>query len=367
MDSFESREEYARSGEALTVIKPESSGEAGERLERVLSYALAGRNFEVIAFADGMRPLPGRRILFALSLDAGGISGECLGVIRWLRMHPGSLNGAVAGILADGDGELFTKSAARDVALAANGAGAAFVGKPLVEGTGSLKNFRIIAANMGTELLEAYKRSARDLADQVAGFCPARRERPKLLVLHASSHKTSNTYALWEMVKRELSAFEITEIGLRNGTLSDCAGCPYSACLHFGEKGSCFYGGVMVDAVYPAVKRADAILLLCPNYNDALSANLTAFINRLTALFRNMRFYDKAIYALVVSGYSGSDIVAGQVISALNMNKTFFLPGRFTMMETANSAGEILTLPGIGERAAAFGRRMDEYLRGGVL
>ena len=44
-------------------------------------------------------------------------------------------------------------------------------------------------------------------------------------------------------------------------------------CLHFGEQGGCFYGGVMQDEVYPAVRAADALVLLCPNYNDALSAN----------------------------------------------------------------------------------------------
>lgn len=31
----------------------------------------------------------------------------------------------------------------------------------------------------------------------------------------------------------------------------------------------------MVEDVYPAVREADAIVMLCPNYNDALSANLT--------------------------------------------------------------------------------------------
>ena len=90
----------------------------------------------------------------------------------------------------------------------------------------------------------------------------------------------------------------------------------------------------MVENIYPAVKWADAILLLCPNYNDALSANMTAFINRLTALFRTTRFYDKALFAIIVSGYSGSDLLAGQLVTALNMNKTFYLPGNFCMMET---------------------------------
>ena len=79
----------------------------------------------------------------------------------------------------------------------------------------------------------------------------------------------------------------------------------------------------MVQEVYPAVRRCDALVMLCANYNDALSANLTACVNRLTALFRQQRFYDKRLFGLVVSGYSGGDLLARQLISALNMNKSF--------------------------------------------
>ena len=130
--------------------------------------------------------------------------------------------------------------------------------------------------------------------------------------------------------------------------------------LHFGERGGCFYGGVMQEAVYPAVRRADALILMCPNYNDALSANLSAFINRLTALFRQTRFYEKAVFALVVSGYSGSDTVARQLISALNMNKSFYLPSNFALMETANAPGEALTAPGIESRLDRFVQGMEQ-------
>lgn len=106
----------------------------------------------------------------------------------------------------------------------------------------------------------------------------------------------------------------------------------------------------MVQEVYPAIRDADAVVLLCPNYNDALSANLTAAINRLTALYRTTSFAEKAVFAIVVSGYSGGDIVASQVVSALNMNKGFWLPGGFCLLETANNKGEAERLPGIEER-----------------
>ena len=87
--------------------------------------------------------------------------------------------------------------------------------------------------------------------------------------------------------------------------------------MHFGEKGGCFYGGVMVEQVYPAIIECDCLVMICPNYNDAVSANITAFINRLTAVFRTHDFSKKKIFALVVSGYSGGDIVAEQIISAI--------------------------------------------------
>ena len=114
----------------------------------------------------------------------------------------------------------------------------------------------------------------------------------------------------------------------------------------------------MVQEVYPAIRESDALVLLCPNYNDALSANLSACVNRLTALYRSVSFQEKAVFAIVVSGYSGGDIVASQLVSALGMNKGFQLPPRFCLLETANRSGEALTLPGIDTRLDAFARRI---------
>ncbi|MFQ7011085.1 MAG: hypothetical protein ACLRTA_00640 [Clostridia bacterium] len=85
---------------------------------------------------------------------------------------------------------------------------------------------------------------------------------------------------------------------------------------------------------------------------------------RMTALFTTHRFYDKALFGVIVSGYSGGDIVAEQLISGLNMNKTFALPGKFAILETANSPGEILQIPGIEEKAAAFADQIRNQLKG---
>ena len=177
----------------------------------------------------------------------------------------------------------------------------------------------------------------------------------------ARRRSTSNTLDFWELVKAGLpEGVEVQEICLQNGTLADCIGCSYKTCMHFGQQGGCFYGGPMVEEVFPAVRECDALVMLCANYNDALSANLTAFVNRLTALFRQSRFYDKRLYGLIVSGYSGGDLLARQLISGLNMNKSFYLPPRFCLLETANEKGSLIRLPGIAERGADFAERMME-------
>ena len=165
------------------------------------------------------------------------------------------------------------------------------------------------------------------------------------------------------MVKQHLTDCKIKEISLRNGSVQDCSGCPYTMCMHFSSKSNCYYGGVIVDEVYPAILECDALILLCPNYNDAVSANLCAFINRLTALFRKTRFYKKYIFGIIVSGYSGGDLVAEQLISALNMNKTFILPSRFALLETANDPSSIQKIEGIQRKAENFAQHILETIK----
>ena len=349
---------------SITVIHPPAdAGWADQRLRDVLRFALAGQEFRTVSTAGDLDNLAGQKLLFALPLGDAGVNLEYLRILTRLRREPGLLEGCTAGLLVDGAAPLYTKSTASELVLAANLAGCAFLGRPLVEGTDTLSNFQVQADNLGTNLPGAYRAAARELVERLVSERFPLRSRPKLLALHASSHHTSNTMALWSQVKARLGdSFHCSEIGLRNGTLSDCSGCPYTTCLHFGERGGCFYGGVMQDEVYPAVREADGLILLCPNYNDALSANLTACINRLTALFRQTRFYDKAVFAIVVSGYSGGDILARQVISAVNMNKSFYLPPRFALLETANRPGEALALPGIQERLDRFAQSVQSAL-----
>lgn len=341
----------------ICPLEPEQT--MPDRMRRVLYYALnCGQKVDGIMYADDLEPMKDQTILFAISLEASGVNLELYRMIQKIRENPGFFEGCVGGILIDGHSDFYTKAIGRELVFAANRAGCTFPGRPLVEGTGSLKNFQIQAELRKTDLITAYHLAARNLVERLVAFDPPKQKKPRLLVLHASNFQTSNTWTFWRMVKRWLRGFEIQELSLRNGEISDCGGCPYTMCMHFSEKGKCYYGGPMVDLVHPAIEQCDGLLLLCPNYNDAVSANIAAFINRLTSLYRKTPFFDKYLFGIVVSGYSGGDIVANQLISGLNMNKAFILPAGFAMLETANDPGSIGQIDGIEEEAEAFARRI---------
>ena len=150
-----------------------SSARGGKRasgmraFSEVLSYALDGYAYEtameISAFEDYVNrwrrlektqnrknPVQGR-ILFAVPLGTSGINLELYRLIRFLREHPDFLNGFVGGLLVDSENDLYSKSAAKDLVFAANCAGCAFVGRPLVEGTRTLSNYTIVSNNLGTD------------------------------------------------------------------------------------------------------------------------------------------------------------------------------------------------------------------------
>jgi len=345
----------------LVLIKPYCREKIKTgRLKGILSKSLEEYGFETITTVEEFEEydFTNKRIVFAVSLGESGINLEWYGILKKIRKRGLCFAGSVGGIIVDGNSELYTKSFARELVLSANMAGCTFVGRPLVEGTKSLQNFNIVAKNLDTDNVGAYMESGHELVKRVMSFQYNKKDTPKILMLHAGNKHASNSLILWDKIKDNLMNCEIKEISLRNGAVVDCIGCPYSQCLHFGEKGTCFYGGIISEQVYPAILESDALVLVCPNYNDAVSANIAAFINRLTALFRTHRFYEKALFGIIVSGYSGSDIVAQQLISSLNMNKTFYLPGRFAMMETANNPDTILENEGIEGRIVEFANNM---------
>ncbi len=334
------------------------------RLRETLDYALAGVRYARVEGTLALPRLAGNRVLFALGLSEHGLDADVISLIASLRQHPAAMEGATGAILLDGAGELYTKQTADMLALAANLAGCRFPGKPLVEATGSLDNWNVQSLRRGVSLAGAYRQAARELVQRLLSFSPEKKERPKVLLLHASDRATSNTLQIGTRIAETIApACDIREISLQNGAIYDCRGCSYKTCAHFARQNSCFYGGVITNDVYPAINECDALLLLCPNYNDSVSANILAFINRLTSMLVYNSLYDKQLYAVIVSGYSGSDIIAQQVLGALCLNKTFSLPPRFCLMQAANNPGEAMQAEGIGERIEQFATQILQTCR----
>jgi len=367
----------------LTIIKPIcDEPAASQRLDGLLEQAFSQINsggagmpadlittaaaFERVIGGEGDAApggLSGQKILFIAALGRFGINTEAWSIMAAIRRHQGCLEGSTAALIVDADSEFYTKDLARLMAFTMNEAGCRLIGRPLVEATGSLANFRIIAKNLGTDVTGAYLAGMVDLIERLRDFEPPVFREPKLLCIHASNRETSNTLSLWNKVKAALDPrIAVKEVALRNGEIRDCNACHFDMCMYYSRLSSCFFGGTIVEEVYPALSECDAVMMLCPNYNDALGANMTALINRLTALYRNTPFSDKYLFAIIVSGYSGGDLLAQQLIGSLSMNKAFILPPRFVLAETANAPGSIEHIPAIDETARAYAGRISRTL-----
>lgn len=354
----------------MIVIKPKDNEfSESNRLNKVLSYSLSGIEYTLIEsdidLLSKMDYLKNNKIIFAVNLGSTGINIMLFKMLRILREKNRLLDNSICGVIVDEMDELYTKAIGQDIIFTLNKAGAIVPGKSLIEGTRNLYNFKTLAQNYNKDLFETYKYQSKTMIDRLLkiDINKLKKHNPRLLCVHASNSTTSNTYSLWKMVKEKLKDIDIKEINIRNGEVYDCIGCPFETCMHYSKEGACFYGGVIVDEVYPAVEWCDGIVLVCPNYNDALSANLQAFINRLTSLYRKTSFCNKFLFSIIVSGYSGSDILAKQLISSMNINKGFLLPAEFAMLETANNKGEIFKVSGIKNRIENYAQKIENYLK----
>ncbi|SHJ12510.1 Multimeric flavodoxin WrbA [Dethiosulfatibacter aminovorans DSM 17477] len=339
-------------------------GKMSDLQREIHAVSLKDKKYKTIDTLEKLDKINDGKIVFSVYIDKSGINIPLMEMLKKISADMDFFKGSSAVVLIHGDSELFTKSIGRRIIFYLNQSGASFIGRPMLEVTGSMKNLVHIAMAENLSLKEACLKSSTDLVNRLVQNKPVKsgNEQPELLVLHSSNWRTSNTLMLWKEVKSNLKGIHVNEIHIENGSVRDCIGCPFKTCSHYGQQERCYYGGIMVEDVYPAVLSCDALLLLCPNYNDSISANLSAVINRLTALFRKTQFYDKYLFSIIVSGHSGSDILAEQLISALNINKTFRLPPGFSMMETANDPGAVLEIENIRTRAKDFAEKINETL-----
>lgn len=337
----------------IVVILPE---EPSTLLLKMIDSTLLNEKFTVIKSFDNLISLQNKKILFAIELNSIGGSNNLNNIFLELyKIGKDSLLNSEGSILIHSEYSMFTKTFAQSIIFLANNLGCSFEGRPLVEATANLENFISMEKvyNMSLEDICIYQ--CRELGNRFLKKYHKSKIK-NMLVLHSSNRELSNTLTLWDMVKENLSGIQINEINVGNGKVLDCKGCTYKTCKHLGKQTKCFYGGIIVEEIYPAILASDSILFICPNYNDMITANLVATINRFTALYRQTKFYDKTLYSIIVSGYSGGDAIAKQLISSLNMNKTFRLPPYFSLLATANDMGAISLAKDIDIKSKEFAK-----------
>lgn len=344
----------------LILILPE---EPSPILNKMIQRTVGNQSYKSIYDPKDLINLQDKRIVFAVELNNIGVSNNLNNIFAELyKRGRDSLIHSEGIVLISNNSNLYSKTAAQSIVFLANNLGCSFIGRPLVEANLNLNNFLPMVKVYDMSLEEICLLQCENLGKRFLSSPKKEKKHPKkLLALHSSRKSVSNTLSLWEMVKKHLDEdeMEIKEINVGQGNIEDCKGCPYTTCKYFGSQSKCFYGGIVVEEVYPAIERCDSLILISPNYNDMVTANLVATINRLTALYRKTKFYDKLIFSIIVSGYSGNDGIAKQIISSLNMNKTFQLPPYFSLMETANDMGAILKVPNIEDRAEEFARNIS--------
>ncbi len=337
----------------LIVIAPEAvAAPTQQRLESLLR-AKVPPNTRWIRDADELDICAGERLLFAIALDRGGMNAGLDRIKRRLAAEPGLLHNATAAICVDGPGQLFTKSVAREMVFRANRAGCGFIPKPLIEATGNLYNFELRAHLLDTDLDDAYAHHLGLLVERlIADDAPEPSRPAKLLAICSTNRaKVANSVCYWNLVREALGDdIDAELVNLGKGKVYDCRGCTWERCTGHG----CPQPDPLRDGIFERIAEADAMLLLAPNLNDSIGADLAALVNRLTHLANCGLIRSQYAYAIIVSGYSGGDLLARQILNGLCLNKGFRLPPYFAAMETANRPRAIMEDPDVANRAARY-------------
>ncbi len=181
----------------------------------------------------------------------------------------------------------------------------------------------------------------------------------KILIVNGSPRKKGNSAALAEQVAegaRSLGA-EVETVILQDLDIKPCDGC--GVCRTVGK--SCHIDDDM-QALYPKVREADALVLAGPVYFFSVTAQTKLFMDRCYAIVKTG---DNALAGKrigIVLTYGGADAFGSGAVNAL---RTFQDAYRYvrarivgTVHGTASGAGEVRDNQELMDQALALGRRL---------
>lgn len=331
------------------------AGNLSPRIERMLRTSFS--DYERLTPREAL--LSSRtfsRVLLCASLNSIGYDRHLLDFFARAQGR-NLLEEAVLGVVVESPTPLHTREAGVQLLYHANKLGACLPGRSLVEATNDMENLLPLSLPLGKTPAEILESQLQGLARRLSQEKPIR-ENPRLSVWTIGRPQLSATLAIWEMIRPHLSGVEVELLSFGNENIRDCRGCAYELCKKMGQETRCIYEDYVVKELYPSIERSDGILILTPNYNDMLPANFVSSINRLTALFRKRKFYDKSLFSLIVTGHTGAELLSRQLIGALHVNKTFALPPRFSWEVRAHNVDAVAQNASLPAQARNFAERI---------
>lgn len=305
--------------------------------------------------------LRGKKLLLAQSLDASGADPAVNAFLSEISARQNPLEDSTVGCFVESQSDFFTRIAGVNAIYLMNRAGATLPGRSLVEATPGLSNFEPLQKVLNKTPEELFLDQLDALREGLSAKS-IRYDTPRLSVWTIGRPGVSATRAVWELIEPHLSGLEIDFLNFGNQNIRDCRGCAYEICKEMGAQTRCIYEDYIVETLYPSIEKADAVLIMAPNYNDMLPANFVSAINRLTALFRKRKFYDKQLFSVIVAGYTGAELLSRQLISALHINKTFALPPRFSLELRAQNVESVQKNEALPQIAQDFALHIQNIL-----
>jgi hypothetical protein len=113
-----------------------------DQLTEMIDSALCGSSYVYINENSALPDLKGKKIIFAVELNS---AGYCIPIYNILSQMFDSdskyMLGSYGILLVKSSSDLYTKSAAQNIILAANQLGCSFIGHPVIEAVDGFSNF----------------------------------------------------------------------------------------------------------------------------------------------------------------------------------------------------------------------------------
>ena len=185
------------------VIMP---GNISAQLEKMLEAVLSRKKAVYISDKSNLPDLKEKKIIVCVEISSAGFCIPLYEIITELQSRGwDSLKDSSAILLVHSSNELYTKSTAAFIIFLLNQLGCRFPGHPVVEATVSLSNFSAWRKVKEAPLEDICIEICAKLGGRFTAYNPKLIEKPRILALHSSFKGTSNTLALWNMVKERFA------------------------------------------------------------------------------------------------------------------------------------------------------------------